>query len=366
MLLTPLARPWGVVLLVVMTGVVAGCRYVVEVSPKGIRLTFYSAWVVPTYRRRYLRDVEVELYESFEAGGPQGLCLLDRHPSDGGEAESEVFATFFDRKRMEGEREVISAAIQAARSLATELPLELRHRFFGALPWAEALPISKAKRDEQNRIREITSTKGILFGKVTIPAGSTFFFNDDPYIDPQREDRLVKIMLGAPTKVAGVLVKAKATLMFDARARLSSMRGAFDGEIEMDGNWVDGREIISFDAEGFLSSFTLSRQGRAAGYTIPARSRWTRWPGDKILPAHWSCWLGGSLVLPDITLRQGERIELSIDGRRITAIAPSGDVELGGVTLKGGIMAFPLGKDGRVDVEKCRQLGLVKGASQRT
>jgi len=358
-LVLPLA--WGSALLVLMglTLLSVGCRYTVHVSPSGIRLRIYRGWFFPIYRREYLLDCDIDLYQSFSADAPEGICIREPYPDVGLETESECFACLLHTKRIEALQEDLAIALERCRDAVRSAKTNhaLRHRWLG--PQIAALDLDRAKRDENGRIRAVISKAHLTLGGIKIPRGSTFLFNEARFLDPRRDDRLWKVILGDNTQIAGLEARRGGSLIFDPSARLSSVRGAFSEEIEVEGNLVDGRDIIAFDENGKLQSFTLARRGYAGGYPIPQGSRLTRWRKDKILPERWTCWLGGPLELPEVNLAAGESIELSSDGKQITGFSPRKDIKIGALTLKSGIMSIPLKNDGRVDLAKCRKMGLV-------
>lgn len=354
----PVSRPIAGVVLVLLTAVFSGHRWSIEISAEGIRLTLYRVWFVPAYRRRYLLDADIELYQSFEAEEPEGLCVREPFPDASREVESECFGPH-DQAELDALCRSLCAALDALRARSGVAPRELRHPLLG--PFVDKLEIDQAKRDARGRLREVISKKAFDFCGISIPRGSKFVLNDDRFLDPRRDDWLAEVVLGAPTTIVDLTARTGAGLIFDPEGRLRSLRRAFDPDVEIDGNWVDGRDIISFGKDGRLSGFTISRSGRAAGRALPKGSRFSRVPGDPVLPARWICWLGGPFALPEITLEAGDRLNLTDDGRHITGFSPRSDVTIGGVIVKAGIVPIPLTRDGHVDMTKCRKIGLVAG-----
>lgn len=350
-------------LLVGLSALFAGCRYVVVLSPDGIRFSLCRAWVLPLYRRTYWLDADIAFYQSFEAEAPEGLCFQQPFPELGREFESACFGPSGDQERLGLLRDRLLSVLDSLRQGVPPLPSGLRHPILG--PLSASLDIAGAKRSGQGRLHEVASKREFTFGGISIPVGSTFFFNEDffqegRFIDTRRDDFLVKVVLGAPTMIAGLPSVAGASLMFYPNGRLSSLRGAFGEDVEIDGNWVDGRDVLSFGEDGALSGFTLSRKGRAGGRVIPRGSRFFRYPGDSVLPARLTCWLGGEIVLPDITLKAGESMTLSQDGETITGISPKADIQIPGQTIRAGIVPIPLRRDGHIDIAKCRKFGIVE------
>jgi hypothetical protein len=360
LVLMSVERPWAIPVLVFFTVLACGCRYVVRLSPDGIRLTVYRMWFVPAYRRKYLLDADIDLYHTPTGEAPVGLCIRDPYPDAGLEVESECFAKHWNRKRLLALCEELEDALDALRAAVPKNAPELgvvRHPWLG--PHGAAFDVARAARDARGRIKTVASRAPIMFGGIVIPPGSMWFFNDERFLDPRRPDRLMKVVLGTETIIAGLTARSGGSLMFDPGGRLSSLRGAFGPEVEVQGTLVDGREIIAFGEDGKLSTFTLARVGRVGGHVIPERSRFMRWPGDKGVPARWTCWLGGPLALPDVELLAGDTIEISIDGKTVTGISPRRNVTVGGVVLRSGIIPIPLGKDDRIDLARCEKIGLV-------
>lgn len=89
-------------------------------------LTGLRLWVLPARRQRYALDVELDLYQSFEADEPEGLRL--RPPLWSGIAESECFGPHRSQARLAGLHGRGSAAIAAFRATAPARPQALRIR----------------------------------------------------------------------------------------------------------------------------------------------------------------------------------------------------------------------------------------------
>ncbi|MRG96816.1 hypothetical protein [Polyangium spumosum] len=338
----------------------AGRRYSLRIGREGIRLTLHRLWFVRVQRRHSLLDADIDVHYDLDEARPWGLVIRELHADPGFDNESDVFGPRFGEERLFRLHARLVAALDAARaSVAEELaPPDFRNVGLG--PQGGAFDLVRAMRDKRGRLRRVHSVSTVYVGEVAVPPGSTFHFNEDRFLDPRRDDRLREVVLGGPIPLLGMTVRPGASLVFAPSGRLSSLRGAFGPEVEIDGTWVDGREVLSFDEEGELISFTLGRDGRAAGRRIPRGSRFQCWIGDGILPTRWTVRLGGPIALPDITLRAGESIELSDDVAEVTAINPRRDVKTYGLVVRAGIVPIPLCKDGRIDVAGCLKCGIFR------
>lgn len=353
-------EPWVLGVLCIVVAACVGCRYSIRIGPDGISLTLYRFWFLPIHRRHSLLDADIDIHQDLDDDVPRGLVVRECYDDPGFDNESDVFGPRFGEARLVRLHERLVSALQEMRVAAAFMPVPPELRNFWLGPQMGAFDLVRAIRDKRGRLRRVRSVARVFVGEVEVPPGSTFYFNEDRFLDPRREDRLREVVLGGAIPLLGMTVRPGASLVFAPSGRLSSLRGAFEREVEIDGTWVDGRDVLSFNEDGELMGFTLARGGRAAGHSIPRRSRFQCWPGDDLLPARWTVRLGGPLKLPDLTLRAGESIELSDDMSRITAIRPRRDVKTRGLVVRAAIVPIPLGQDGRIDFAGCLKSGLLR------
>ncbi|MDI1484053.1 hypothetical protein [Polyangium sp. y55x31] len=348
------------VVLGIVVAVCVGCRYSIRIGPDGIRLTLYRFWLVPVHRRHSLLDADIDVHHDLDAAEPKGLVIREPYADPGFDNESDVFGPRFGPPRLLRLHARLVDALDSMRAAVSRAPVPPGLRNFWLGPQMGAFDLVRAIRDERGRLRRVRSVSAVYVGEVEVPPGSIFHFNEDRFLDPRREDRLHEVVLGGPIPLLGKTVRPGASLVFAPSGRLSSLRGAFESEVEIDGTWVNGRDVLAFDEDGELVGFTLARDGRAAGHRFPQGSRFQCWPADDVLPTRWTVRLGGPLPLPDITLRAGESIELSDDISRITAICPRRNVKAHGLVVRAGIVPIPLRKDGRIDVAGCLKSGILR------
>ena len=133
-------------------------------------------------------------------------------------------------------------------------------------------------------------------------------------------------------------------------------REAFDAEVEIDGRPVRGDAMLSFRSDGRLGAFTLARELSIGDLVLPAGSKLHFFDGiGSVLPAHWTCWLGAPLALPETTLAEGESCELAPDLSRLVGISPFRDLVLPQGRVRAGMGPIPVTSVGRVDVAACRK-----------
>jgi hypothetical protein len=357
------SRPWALGLLALLTIMAAGCRYELRLSSSGIQLTLYRAWLVPVYDRHYLLDADIGLYQSLEARAPEGLCIRPPPHLVGLEEESECFGPYLEKERLIELQGTLAEELDRLRAAALPPPPELRNPLLA--PYLDALDLRRAVRDRGGRLREVSSTAAIEIGGILLPPGTLFYLNDGAFIDPRRDDELREVALSDACLVHGLLARAGGRLLFDFEGHLRSARAAFDREVLLEDIWIAGKDIVTFDVDGKLSGFTLARAARFAALRIPRGTRCVCWPGGGLLPARWTMWLGGELELPEITLRRGESIELSLSRDCLRAVSPRRDVRVGDVIIRHGIVPIPVHRNGRIDVARCKRMGIVGQADER-
>jgi hypothetical protein len=348
------------VLVVAVAAVAAGARFRLKVSAEGIELVNLRAWILLVRRRQWLLDARVELYESLDADAPQGLCveeanrtLLQASECFGPARESRVRALHAS----------VGAALERQRAAAPPCSSGLAHARLG--PRSALLDFPAAVRHPTGRLHEVRSVGRIDLGATEIPPGSIFRFNEAPFvdprfIDPRRDDFLVEVQVAEPVVVYGRETSAGAVLRFCDQDRPLATRNAFDRDIEIDSRRVRGDGLLGFRTDGRLDAFTLARELRVGGLTLPEGSKLRfRERIGRDLPSRWTCWLGAALALPETTLSEGDSCELSPDLTRLTAISPRNDIVLPRGRLRGGVMPIPVTPDGQVEIAACRKLGLL-------
>ncbi|MDI1448025.1 hypothetical protein [Polyangium sp. 6x1] len=360
LLVALLPSPWVLGGLGIVAALCVGCRYSIRIGPDGIRLTLYRFWLVPVHRRHSLLDADIDIHHDLDLAEMTGLVIREPYADPGLDNESDVFGPRFGQTRLFRLHARLVLALEAMRAAVANVPVPPELRNFWLGPQMGAFDLVRAIRDGRGRLRRVRSVSPVYVGEVEVPPGSTFHFNEDRFLDPRREDRLHEVVLGGPIPLLGKMVRPGASLVFAPSGRLSSLRSAFESDVEIDGTWVNGRDVLSFNEDGELMGFTLAKDGRAAGLRFPRGSRFQCWPGDDLLPPRWTVRLGGPLVLPDITLQAGESVELSDDITRITAICPRRDLKAHGLVVRAGIVPIPLRKDGVVDLAGCLKSGILR------
>ena len=364
LILAPVARsahvPWWAITGAVLaaSGLAAGCRYRLGIGEAGVELVALRAWIIPTRRRRWLLDADIELYESWDADAPEGVCVASRR--DTTDQESECFGPRGET-RIRALQASAAASLARCRSGVLPGPPHLRHRLLS--PQAHALDVAHAVRSPAGRLKEITSLASIKLGALEIPAGSRFRFNDpDGFVDPRRDDSLSEVEIRDAVVIHGLVTRPGAVLRFtaDGAGPVAYVRNAFDRLIEIEGFFVRGDEGIGFGTDGALGAFTLGRATRLAGFEIPAGSRlhFSRGWGKR-LPSTWTCHLTGPLALPAVTLVAGESCQFSADRMRVVSVSPRHDLVIPGGCVRAGVLPIPVTPEGRIDLAACRKKSLV-------
>jgi hypothetical protein len=342
---------------------VAGHRYRLTVSPEGIELVSLRFFVVPVERERWLLDARIEVYESLDADGPEGLCVEEAE----GAARRVRPTRCFGPTREEAIRTLLGAArtaVEAFRAAAPACPPALRHAQLGSQ--SAQLAVAEAARYASGRLREIVSVGPIQLGGLELPAGSQLQLNREGFIDPRRDDQLIAVRVAKPVVVFGRTTHADAQIWFRGEESPVAISEAFDPETDFDGRPVDGRAMIGFSPQGRLTSFRLARAIRVSGVALPAGSRLHYWdgPSSGMLPARWTCFLSAPVELPEVTLAENDYCDLSPDLSRLIAISPRRDVSLPDGYVLGGIMSLPVTPEGRIDRAACRKRGLLRARAR--
>ncbi|APR82805.1 Hypothetical protein A7982_08154 [Minicystis rosea] len=169
----------------------------------------------------------------------------------------------------------ISARLNEARRVlsASDTERELRpssgdlHSIFGALD-----PASIVRNSWGRVVRAVLRADAELEG-IRLGRGSTVHLSrTDVWLPPGAPDRIVRAELASRTRVAalGRTVQAGATLLWDERRMLVRILRGFDGEVDVGGLRVDGREDITFDTRGRLASFTTAAPMRFETLDLPS------------------------------------------------------------------------------------------------
>jgi hypothetical protein len=348
--------------LALLGALAAGRRYRLTISTDGIELVTLRLYVVPIKRDRWLLDARIDLYESLEADGPEGLCVEERANIGDPSHHSDCFGPM-RKERIRALWRAATAALEDFRAAAPPCSSTLRHPQLG--PQSAQLGVAEASRHPGGRIETIVSVGPIQLGGLELPAGSRFHFNGQDFVDPRRDDRLVSVRVAAPVVVFGRTTHAQALLWFHGHEHPVLTSEAFDAEMEFEGKPVAGQAMIGFSPDGRMTSFTLARETLLGGFRIPAGSKLHYWERlSRLLPARWTCFLGAPLALPEITLVEGEHCNLSRDFSRLITISPHHDVALPDGYVLGGRMPLPVTPQGHLDRKACRRLGLFRGKSQ--
>jgi hypothetical protein len=357
------ATPWSLTMLVLGALACLGSRWSFRVSPDGIQLAIYRAWVLPVYKQRWTLDASVEVVEGL-LGQPSGLLV---HPAMWAPKTLKAprrFGPRFGRGRVLAMQARLLEAVERMRKLAPPPPRELRHPLLAR--HAAALDLAHARWDQRGRLRQVTALADLWMGILKLPAGTVLFFNfseDEAYMDPRQHDVLREVVLGGPSALFGIKVRAGARARFYPNGRVSSVRGAFARMTCLQGVWVDGQDVLAFDEDHELTAFTLAAPGKLGGHTYPPGSRFRLWPSTVETPKRWTCWLGGELKLPEVTLQADDGCELAPGNGELYAISPQRDVRIGDVVLRHGIVPFPVTPDGHIELEQCKALGLLRTPS---
>ena len=340
---------------VVAVPLAVATRYRLRISIDGIEWALLLAWVFPTGRQRYLLDANIEFYESLEATKPEGVYI---HPLrvGGDEKESPCFGPSFSQTAMTALRDRSTQAIRHARDLLPPTPPDLR-----CPPLAKdiaQLDVHGAKRNWQNRRREVRTLGHVAVGGTSLPPGTLLELNHDDYIDPRRPDLLVAAVVNTPLRLPiGVDVPAGTRLALRPSGELWVLCGAL-GLIELDGFSIDGNECVGIDADGHVGSFTLGSETRLNGWLLAPGTTFSSWPKMSHRPAAWHCTLSAVLQLPELDLRPGDSVDFDKASKTLVAIYPRSELTIDGVRLLHA--AIPVFPDGRIDKKRARKLGVLQ------
>ena len=335
-------------------GLSLGSWYQVRIGPERIELREFRSWVLPQKPRIFALDADVDLYDTLDSPRPQGLFIKT---PDIAESDSEAFGPYFSLTRMQRRRDAMQAAIERARASVPTPPNALR---LGLLDGNHAaLDLAAARRNEQGRFRELSSTAPITIGNVVLPSGTVFILNRDGFIDPSRADTLHRVRLTTAIELAnGLNIDAGAELVFDEGGNLNVVHGAAKEPLSLQGHTLRGDEPIGFGPSGRLETYTLAEAKPLGEFLLPAGTKVTAAIKIDILPYRTTAWLGDTLTLPEVELRPGESMYFDGDDQ-LVAISPRRDLLLFGYRVRYGYVPIPTQPDGTIDIRKCRDSGIV-------
>jgi hypothetical protein len=342
---------WPVVGLgLLAVGLALGARYRVEIGPAGVHLVTLKAWLIPVRTQRWLLDVKLDVYQSFEADAPEGLCFTPVR-FDEGEAESDCFGPQAEA-RIAALKLVLGQALDKERRATAQRASPLRCTQLAVEP-----QLAHPEWDARQRLRHARLAAPARVGQLELPAGTALDFNVEPWLDPRRGDRLSSATLGTPLTLPGGLRVPEGTrLSFDVKGRVVAVRGAL-GPVELEGFWVDGALPLGFDEAG-LKGFTLARPASLGGVTVPAGSSFNRWAILSSRKPAWHVRLADTVVLPEFQARAGDTLVFRCDTRALTHASLQQEASLGAERLGPGLVW--LDPTGRVQRRPARRAGVLR------
>ncbi|HVE87665.1 MAG TPA: hypothetical protein VND93_32630, partial [Myxococcales bacterium] len=341
--------PYVVAVAVVAVPVAAATRYRLRISTAGIEWSVLLAWALPVQRQRYLLDAEVDLYESLEATKPEGVCI---HPVrfDGDEKESPCFGPSFNQAAIASLHQRANEAIQRARKLLPATPLDLRCPPLEK--GATKLDVRGAKRNGQNRLREVEVFHDLTVGGLSLPPGTVLELNGEDYLDPRRQDRLIAAVVKTQLRLPiGIDAPPGTRILVTSSGEISGLRGPL-GLIHLDGFPIDGNAHIGVDEDGRASFFTLGAEMELGGWALSAGTTFSTWPKMFDQGPAWYCTLAGVLRLPELELGAGDSAVFDKASKTLVQVHTRGE-RVGGAERFSG-SPIPVHPDGRIDWKRAR------------
>jgi len=326
-----------------------GHRYRLVVGASGIHLTHYVAWLVPTTRLRFPLDARIELYQSWEADDPEGLCIEPRRAG----RSSDCFGPHFGQARIAAVAERARGALARARLQATA-PGPIRLNLGGA--GADALLPESCTTWPSGRLRTATLARPLCVAGLVLPSGTRLDLNDDGYLDPNEPDDVTLATLSGPTALPCPELppaRAGARLWFDGDGRPCSVHGAAEGAIRIGRFEADGSAPIAWDEAGRVTRLTLAQPLVLGDRALPPGTSLSSWLGGG-----WYASLVAPLSLPELEIPAGRSALLDPSGTRLVGVMPATDTVVRGQPLRGGVLHLPLTPSLTVDLERCRAMGL--------
>ncbi len=149
---------------------------------------------------------------------------------------------------------------------------------------------------------------------------------------------------------------ADTRLWLDESGRVESVRGPLD-LLAHGGFPIDGSQLIQFDQQGALRTFTLGRDFALGGFLLPAGTYF--WTFDKFLNngARWLCKVPSPMTLPELELRSGETLCFDKASQQLQHVILDEPRTLGDWTLARG--HIDLRPSGHVRRSQARRLGFL-------
>jgi hypothetical protein len=352
LMLPSAATPYVLAIVAVATLAFATSRYELRISVDGIECLFLCGWVVPVKRLRYLLDASIDVYESLEATKPEGVYVQPvRSWMD--EEDSPCFGPSFSEAAMETLRKRANEAIQRARESLPPTPLELRCALLEKD--AAKLDVRGAKRDWQNRIREVKVLDEVTIDELRLPSGTVLQFNGADYLDPRRHDLLMAAVTKKPLRLPiGIELPADTWISLTPSGKISALHGSL-GLVRIDGFPIDGNATIGLEADGHVHFFTLGADLELGGWALAAGTTFSTFPKMFDRGPTWYCTLSEGLRLPQLELRPRDSVLFDKASQKLVQIYPSGEHVVDGARLSSG--PVPVHPDGRIDKRRARKSG---------
>jgi hypothetical protein len=345
-------------------GLLVGRRFRLAISLEGIEVVELAAWIIPFRTTRYPLDAKVDLYQSFEADEPEGLCIEPR--VGWGQSASDCFGPHFSQARLVSLHRAATEALARCRAASPAATHRLR---FDLQPGLEARFETLGRRYwDSGRLREVRLSQPTTLSGISLPAGTTLEMNADGYLDPRSPDRLTAAVLSAPAALPlqeQPVALGGCRVCFDSRGRAWSADAPFAGPTEVQGLCVDGGASLGWNERGVLDRFTLARSLAVGRLELPAGSRFSPWISlsKRTAPA-WYVHPGAPVTLPQLIVNPSQTLLISADRTRVLGAMVDHDLTVEGVLLSGGRLHLPLDASLRIDLRACRKMGLVQRAKR--
>jgi hypothetical protein len=349
------AAPYVLALVAVAVLISATTRYELRISKEGIEWRLLCAWVVPVKRLRYLLDANLEVYESLEATKPEGLDVRPVRLGEG-EKESPCFGPSFSQAAIARLLEQGDEAIRQARDLLPPAPPDLRCALLAKN--SDKLDVRGAKRNWQNRLREVKAFDEVIIDGLRLPAGTLLEYNGSDYLDPRREDRLNAAVVKEPLRLPiGIDVPADTRISFTRSGGISAVHGTL-GLVSIDGFPIDGDAAICFEPDGHVHFFTLGADFEFGGWSLAAGTTFSTFPKIFDQGPSWYCMLSRGLRLPELDLGPRDSVLFDKASKKLVQIYPSGEHVVDGVRLSNG--PIPVHPSGRIHMRRARKMGVLR------
>lgn len=294
-----------------------GFRWQVTISPDGIRLKRWFAWIVPQKNLHFLLDTNIQTYDTLESITAEGIEIAD---FDFWNAPDVCFGPSGKSPDFHALLQAMQTALENTRAYVEQAENHasprLRHPVlqdplaFDPRTATWHRPFSNRPL-HTNRVHEIHSLRDVTVAKIHIPAHSLFTFNTrlstDPntWIDPRRPDVLARITVSATTTVPHLgEISANSILVFAGIDTLFLLHEAGGRNFHAHGFTLDGNHFINF-RNGHPAEFRLAEPRTVAGYYLPAQTLIEQTIG---MSEAWRCTLVEPVQLPQFTLAPGDAL----------------------------------------------------------